>query len=121
MDVLIEEGRLDEAAAELERIGADLHAPPAFMHDAPANFMTCSLLHTRALLHLAMQEPSRAVSDLKLLSNEIHDWVGQNPSLIPCRSTLAIGTTTSDAGSVSTPILAAAVTAATRPLAPSMR
>ena len=90
VDVLIEEGRLDEAAAELERIGADLHAPPAFMHDAPANFMTCSLLHTRALLHLAMQEPSRAVSDLKLLSNEIHDWVGQNPSLIPCRSTLAI-------------------------------
>ena len=93
VDVLIEQDRLEEAAGELERIGADLHDPPAFMHDAPANFMTCSLLHTRALLHLATQEPSRAVSDLKLLSEEIKGWVGQNPSLIPCRSTLAIALT----------------------------
>jgi DNA-binding CsgD family transcriptional regulator len=79
---LFEQGRLDEAAAELALV------PEAFL--AFANAGAATLLWVRGAIRLAAGQPADAMSDLRACGERLADMGVANPVVAPWRSTLAL-------------------------------
>ncbi|MEX2194862.1 MAG: AAA family ATPase [Thermoleophilaceae bacterium] len=82
IDVLIERGELEQAAAALERSGLG--------EEIPDSVMFTPLVDSRGRLRIAQSRLEEGIEDLLLCGRRQEEWGSPNPSVIPWRSHAAV-------------------------------